>query len=538
MNQLFSWQTTKRASARQTRSSIFNAPRLTIEALESRAMLAAHGDFNGDGYDDLAIGSPYADVNGIVNAGSVNVIYGRAGGLNATGDQQWHQDRSGISSTAKAGELFGFALATGDFNRDGFDDLAIGVPYEDASGKTDSGGVHVLYGSSAGLRASGSQFWTEVAADAKNGDLFGYSLAAGDFNGDSKGDLAIGVPRKDIGSATNAGGVNVLYGSISSGLRASMQQFWTQNSSGINDTAEKEDRFGQVLVAGDFNADGFSDLAIGVPNESLDVYLFPVPATNDVGAVAVIYGTANRLTGSGDQLLSFNADSHNDYFGSGLAAGDFNADGADDLAVYAPPISQVLRSGFVVTYAGGEEKLAMQGPVISLPIVDSRFSELGAGSGIKFGAALSSGDFNGDGFDELAIGAPNLGSGTVYIIHGGEFFLNLASVQRWEQGYAGLPGTGATGDQFGRSFAVGDYNNDGYYDLTVGVPFKEVSTKTNAGVVYVIYGSLSGLSAAETQIWSLDSPFINGDPGVNDQFGFSLAGDPIVGNQPGLSMVI
>jgi len=100
-----------------------------------------------------------------------------------------------------------------------------------------------------------------------------------DFNGDGFGDLAVGVPGEDIGSISNAGGVNVLYGS-SSGLAAAGNQFWSQNSKGVIGVAETGDAFGTVVATGDFNDDGYSDLAIGAPLES-------VGSATDAGGVNV-----------------------------------------------------------------------------------------------------------------------------------------------------------------------------------------------------------------------------------------------------------
>jgi hypothetical protein len=118
--------------------------------------------------------------------------------------------------TPEDNDWFGDSLTAGDFNGDGYDDLAIGVPNEDYPNTVpDSGGVNVLYGTPSGLDSDGSQFWSQdspgILGSAEAFDYFGYSLTAGDFNGDGHDDLAIGVPEESIGSIPDAGGVNVLY---------------------------------------------------------------------------------------------------------------------------------------------------------------------------------------------------------------------------------------------------------------------------------------------------------------------------------------
>src|SRR5207247_2039833 len=146
-------------------------------------------DFNGDGFEDLAISAFAEDVGTIVDAGAVQVMYGSAAGLSATGNQFWTQDSPGILDQAETQDLFGRSLGTGDFNGDGFTDLAIGAPHEALANVGNiAGAVNVLYGSAAGLTDVGNQFWTQdspgILDQAEGGDLFGRSVDGGDFNGD------------------------------------------------------------------------------------------------------------------------------------------------------------------------------------------------------------------------------------------------------------------------------------------------------------------------------------------------------------------
>src|SRR5574339_536586 len=227
-------------------------------------------DFNGDGFEDKAIGVPYEDVNDVngnlvENAGVVHIIYGSATGLSATAvlaDQFWTPNL--VGNNAEINDNFGRSLSAGDYNNDGFDDLAVGTPWEDISvgfphGLLNAGSLTIIYGSTNGLSFTPEPvppFWIQgfgfLKDVAEDNDLFGMSLASGEYNGDGFDDLAVGVLFEDISFKVNAGAVHIIYGSAT-GLSATAvlaDQFWSQDSTNIEDVAEADDWFGISLSSG------------------------------------------------------------------------------------------------------------------------------------------------------------------------------------------------------------------------------------------------------------------------------------------------
>jgi glucose/arabinose dehydrogenase len=412
---------------------------------EMGAALAC-GDFDGDGYGDLAVGAPGERIAGLAKAGVVHVLYGGPGGLSGNGDQMWRQGAGGVKGEAEKGDRFGAALTVGDFDGDGFDDLAVGSPGERIAGARDAGTVNVLYGTASGLRAAGNlrldQAVDGVTNDAQTGDEFGAALVAGDFDGDGRADLAVGVPGEAIG-ATRSGAVHVFAGSAS-GLTTD-DALWHRGKSSVDGNPATDDRFGADLAAGHVDGNGFADLAVGVPGSA------------GGGSVTVLHGGPGGVTGRDLRLRQGfgglpGAAETNDAFGTSVALGDFDGNGYDDLAVGAPGESRggSRRSGDVTVVFGSAEGLAGASAQLWHQGRAALAGDLVTRN--AFGTDVSALDVDGDGRDDLAVGAEatlTTRRGALHLIPGSAGGLTGAGDLRWNQDTAGVLGTAGNGDRFG-----------------------------------------------------------------------------------------
>ncbi|MCC7170928.1 MAG: FG-GAP repeat protein [Planctomycetes bacterium] len=451
-------------------ASAFRIDAITLGALPEQTLALgaalAWGDFDGDGFDDLAIGSPSAHVKGLIGAGRVFVLPGSASGFDFARLRSFDQNSKGIKdkvesdgTPGQSSDAFGAELVTGDFDGNGFDDLAINAEAEAIGKVKGAGAVHVLYGSSSGLRSKRNQLWHQNSSGIKdkceNAEQWGSRMAAGDLNGDGRDELILSCPMEAT-SSPGIGRAAVLFGS-KKGLRAKGNLLLKPESASIPLT--DVGALGvPTLACGDFDGDGFFDLAIGMTGMSADV--------NGLRH-GVVYVARGSATGPATVMDSF-------------------AQGVD---------------GVPGTGANSDE----------------------------FGSALSVANFDGDAQDDLAIAAfgeslPDGYSGSVTVLYGSPTGIGVTGADVFDQSTAGISGVPEEFDQFGSAIAGVDFDGDGVADLAIGVPFEDLGVTANAGALHLLFGTtIAGLTTGGNVLLDQDSPGIFGSVGAGHQFGGAFA---------------
>ncbi len=413
----------------------------------------AADDFNGDGYRD------YASASWAAAGGAVRVVFGTAHGP-GTASQTIDQDSPGVPGADEPDDMFGEVRAAADFNRDGYGDLAVAARGEKVNGREYQGAVTILWGSRKGL--SGGTSLPGKAAPQSYA-YFGTDLAAGDFNGDGRPELA----------AINAGETYVYQGTFS--------------RNGITGPVAHPDRgnhFAAHLIAGRVTKDKATDLVV--------IGQAAFPGTRTEGNAWFLKGGA-KLT-SGKVLKVNSADFH---VGDGLIA-DFDKDGYGDIAIGNP--DDAKGRGAVTVWRGGA-----QGPTTAARLTQATAGIPGTPEPEDyFGASLSAGDVNHDGYADLAIGAygekfdDKAYAGAVHVLRGRPGGLSGSGSQFFTRVTPGMPRLPDPEDSFGATVRLRDTDRDGYADLFV----------TSTGGAFRLPGSAAGLTTAG--VTSVDPDVVDG----------------------------
>ncbi|MFE0489455.1 FG-GAP-like repeat-containing protein [Streptomyces griseoaurantiacus] len=405
----------------------------------------AQADFNGDGIGDVAFSAAGAYVSGLKNAGQVVVLYGTPTGVGAAKRSVLSQDSAGVPGGSEKGDAFGSETAYGDFNHDGYDDLAVGTPHEKVSGDTDGGTVAVLWGSANGLTGKGV---TVPDPAASTHDLWGKYLAAGDFDGDGRDDLAV---------ANSSSTVYVYKGGITaSGAAGTARSTVKPPVQSGGDTGPLN------LTAGDVNGDGRTDLVVDG---------FETDSEYGWNANYFLPGTASGpSTAAAEKLRP----------GVITAIGDVNGDGYGDI-VSGAYWDHRTADGTTIPNStdGGRAHLtygSATGPAGTATLTqDTGNVPGGSEKGDFFAAELDLGDINGDGYQDLVVGAPgeDLGgvedTGALTVLYGSASGIDTTSgAQFFAQSTAGVPGGDEEYDSLGTDVKLDDVNGDGRADLIAG----------------------------------------------------------------------
>ncbi len=445
---------------------------------------------------------------------------------------------TGIAAGDRAGQSVSGA---GDVNGDGVDDVIIGAPFADPDGNSNAGESYLIFGTDQGfvnplsladLNGSNGLVITGIDADDRSGLAVS---SAGDVNGDGIDDVIIGAYSADPDGNIYAGESYVVFGA-DQGFVSPLALSTLNGSNGL--VISGIDAFdlsgGSVSAAGDINGDGLSDVIIGAGRAAPD-------GISNAGESYLVFGTDQGFVSplaladlDGSNGLVVDGIDDNDRSGSSVsAAGDVNGDGFDDLII-----------GAYFADPAGESYLVFgtdQGFASPLALTDLNGSNgiviIGIDAGDRAGTSVSAaGDVNGDGFDDVIIGANradpdgNSNAGESYLLFGTDqgFASPLSLLDL--NGSNGVVITGIDAyDQSGRAVsAAGDVNGDGIADVIIGAPLADPDGNGNAGESYLLFGTDQGF------INPLDLSTLNGRSGlvitgidIGDSAGISVssAGD-------------
>jgi hypothetical protein len=442
------------------------------------------GDLDGDGKRDIVVGAPGGD--------RVRVAYTHAkpGGSHV----RWLTPPEASFDAS----FYGGTLAVGNFNGDGFADLAVGAPgwtnpMTVGNNRETQGALYLYDGSKTGLHYTGHR--VHGPYDGEDPFSLGSLAATADINRDGFADLAFKIDNKETKQ------IEVVYGRHS-GLRLNHPQFF--------------DDFGAASMAcGDVNGDGFPDLALGDDTDLAN--------THDVfqGAVQMIYGSSSGLRKLHRQKISGARLGTRIGLGEAIAVGDINHDGFGDVVVGDPAASKPSHPspGKIVVLPGNSHGISAK----RHRTIDEKANHLSKHTGVHdlFGWSISISPINGDKFPDVLVGAPGVrvsgkrNAGAAYVLRGTKHGVTTKHVHRLTQASPHLPGNPQQNAQFGNTVQLVALNHDAFSDALIAAPGGSYGA-THGGFVAVLRSGSHGLTTKHAKSFA--------DTTANDRLGTAIAG--------------
>ncbi|MBA5249175.1 MAG: hypothetical protein FE834_06540, partial [Gammaproteobacteria bacterium] len=477
--------------------------------------VSSAGDVNGDGLEDLIVGAYLADATNKTDSGKSYVVFGTTDTTAINLSTIANGTGGFVINGEAAGDKSGFSVSSaGDVNGDGLDDLIVGTPYAGSN----AGKSYVVFGTTNTTAIDLSTIANGTGGFVINGeaagDKSGNSVSsAGDVNGDGLDDLIVGAWKAD----GNKGKSYVIFGNKTNTAAINLSDI--ANGTGgfvINGEAAGDISGDSVSSAGDVNGDGLDDLIVGAfggPNIGKSYIVFGTTSTTAINLSDIASGTGGFVI-NGETKGDYSRISVS-------SAGDVNGDGLDDLIIgaYLADATNKTDSGKSYVVFGTTDTTAIN--LSTIANGTGGFVINGEAAGDKSGDSVSSaGDVNGDGLEDLIVGANTSGKSYVVFGTTDTTAINLGTIASGTGGFV-INGEVAGDKSGFSVSSAGDVNGDGLDDLIVGAYLASPTSGANAGKSYVIFGKTNtnaiDLSAlGDDSKYTIDHQGTTGDNNLGD----------------------